>query len=71
MDVFRRADEASPTDSDKDTSVSGLVATLIPTLVIALVYVTIFLVLRRSNRRFYAPRTYLGTLRDKYVVYRG
>ncbi|OBT41569.1 hypothetical protein VE00_09155 [Pseudogymnoascus sp. WSF 3629] len=61
--LFRRADPA-PTDSDKDTSVSGLVATLIPTLVVALVYVTIFLVLRRSHRRFYAPRTYLGTLRD-------
>lgn len=64
--LFRRADPA-PTDSDKDTSVSGLVATLVPTLLIALVYVSIFLVLRRSHRRFYAPRTYLGTLRDKYV----
>ncbi|KFY59247.1 hypothetical protein V497_04400 [Pseudogymnoascus sp. VKM F-4516 (FW-969)] len=61
--LFRRADPA-PTDSDKDTSVSGLVATLVPTLLIALVYVSIFLVLRRSHRRFYAPRTYLGTLRD-------
>ncbi|OBU00217.1 hypothetical protein VE01_01671 [Pseudogymnoascus verrucosus] len=61
--LFKRADPA-PTDSDKDSSVSGLVATLIPTLVVALVYVSIFLVLRRSHRRFYAPRTYLGTLRD-------
>ncbi|KAL5349219.1 phosphate metabolism protein 7 [Pseudogymnoascus australis] len=61
--LFRRADPA-PTDSDKDTSVSGLVATLVPTLVVALIYVSIFLILRRSHRRFYAPRTYLGTLRD-------
>ncbi|KFY30521.1 hypothetical protein V493_01858 [Pseudogymnoascus sp. VKM F-4281 (FW-2241)] len=61
--LFGRA-EPAPTDSDKDTSVSGLVATLVPTLLIALVYVSIFLVLRRSHRRFYAPRTYLGTLRD-------
>lgn len=68
--LFRRADE-DPTASDKDTSVSGLVATLVPTLLIALVYVAIFLILRRSHRRFYAPRTYLGTLRDKYVVHRG
>ncbi|OBT49950.1 hypothetical protein VE04_09624 [Pseudogymnoascus sp. 24MN13] len=40
--LFKRADPA-PTDSDKDSSVSGLVATLIPTLVVALVYVSIFL----------------------------
>jgi calcium permeable stress-gated cation channel len=43
----------------------GLVDTLIPTLIIALVYVTIFLILRRSQRRFYAPRTYLGNLREQ------
>lgn len=50
------------------SSISGLVATLVPTLIIALVYVTIFLLLRRSQRRFYAPRTYLGTLREQYVA---
>ena len=50
---------------DVDTSLSGLVSTLIPALLVALVYFTIFLVLRRSQRRFYAPRTYLGTLREK------
>lgn len=46
-------------------SLSGLVVTLIPTLLIALVYVLIFLCLRRSQRRFYAPRTYLGNLREQ------
>lgn len=52
-------------DNTKDTSLSGLVSTLIPALLVALIYFTIFLVLRRSQRRFYAPRTYLGTLREK------
>jgi hypothetical protein len=43
------------------------VDTLIPTVLYAGVYILIFLILRRSNRRWYAPRTYLGTLRDEYV----
>jgi hypothetical protein len=48
-----------------NASLSGLVATLIPALIIALVYFTIFLVLRKSHRRWYAPRTYLGTIREQ------
>lgn len=52
-------------DKTKDTSLSGLVSTLVPALLVALVYFTVFLVLRRSQHRFYAPRTYLGTLREK------
>lgn len=56
-----------PTDNVPNTSLSGLVSTLIPTLLIAVVYVLVFLCLRRSQRRFYAPRTYLGTLREQYV----
>lgn len=66
MSLFRRADSEDPTDpGNNDTSVSGLVATLVPALVVALIYVSIFLVLRKSQRRFYAPRTYLGTLREQ------
>ena len=48
-----------------NASASGLVATLAPTLLVAVVYVLIFLCLRRSKRRYYAPRTYLGTLREE------
>lgn len=56
----------APTDStNNDSSVSGLVATLIPALLVALAYVSLFLILRRSQRRYYAPRTYLGTLREQ------
>ncbi|CAL3967118.1 hypothetical protein PZA11_003524 [Diplocarpon coronariae] len=56
------ADDPSQT---KNVSVSGLVATLAPTAIIAGVYFLIFVALRKSHRRFYAPRTYLGTLREQ------
>ncbi|KAI9649552.1 phosphate metabolism protein 7 [Ciborinia camelliae] len=46
-------------------SLSALVATLAPTFVVAAVYFVIFLFLRRSNVRWYAPRTYLGALREE------
>lgn len=49
---------------DADSSLSGLVSTLVPTLITACIYVSIFLVLRKSQRRWYAPRTYLGNLRE-------
>lgn len=40
---------------------------LVPVAVLAGVYFTIFIILRKSQRRFYAPRTYLGSLREQYV----
>lgn len=43
-------------------SLSGMVSTLIPVAAVAGVYFAIFLVLRRSNRRWYAPRSYIGSL---------
>lgn len=46
-------------------SLAGLIATLAPTAVIAAVYLTIFLVLRKTQTRYYAPRTYLGALREE------
>ena len=56
---------SSSSDKPPATSLSGLVSTLIPTFLVAAVYVSIFMILRRSKRRFYAPRTYLGTLREE------
>ncbi|KAI6247354.1 hypothetical protein HI914_03961 [Erysiphe necator] len=53
-----------PTENIPNTTVSALLATLIPTAITSAVYLGIFLVLRRSQNRFYAPRTYLGTLRE-------
>ncbi|KAK2613904.1 hypothetical protein N8I77_000775 [Diaporthe amygdali] len=45
-------------------SLSGMVSTLIPVAVTAGVYFLIFLILRKSHRRFYAPRSYIGSLRE-------
>jgi calcium permeable stress-gated cation channel len=42
-----------------------LVSTLVPVLILAVVFFTIFLVLRRSQERQYAPRSYLGSLREQ------
>ncbi len=47
------------------TAGAGMVATLVPVLVISAIYIAIFLVLRRSQRRYYAPRTYLGNLKER------
>ncbi|KAI1470763.1 DUF221-domain-containing protein [Daldinia caldariorum] len=52
--------EPSQTQS---ASAASLYLTLAPVALTAGVYFTIFLVLRKSQRRFYAPRTYLGSLR--------
>ncbi|PNY28920.1 Uncharacterized protein RSN1 [Tolypocladium capitatum] len=41
----------------------GMIDTLVPVLLVSLVYIVLFLYFRRSQRRFYAPRTYLGSLR--------
>ncbi|KAF2973568.1 hypothetical protein GQX73_g61 [Xylaria multiplex] len=49
---------------DGDPTAAGLYLTLGPVALTAAVYLSIFLVLRKSHRRFYAPRTYLGSLRE-------
>jgi hypothetical protein len=43
-----------------------MIATLAPVAVISGIYIAVFLVLRKSQRRYYAPRTYLGSLREGY-----
>ncbi|GES64751.1 DUF221-domain-containing protein [Aspergillus terreus] len=52
------AEEARSTSN----SASGLVTTLVPSLVVAGAMVLVFVILRRSQRRTYMPRTYLGVL---------
>ncbi|RPB04156.1 DUF221 family protein [Choiromyces venosus 120613-1] len=44
------------------TSVSAFLSTLVVNLLIFVVLVTIFILLRRSNKRIYAPRTYVGVV---------
>ncbi|KJZ72979.1 hypothetical protein HIM_07551 [Hirsutella minnesotensis 3608] len=51
------------TKSTKPQSLWGMIDTLIPVLVVSAIYLLFFLIFRRSQRRYYAPRTYLGSLR--------
>ncbi|KAL1836118.1 hypothetical protein VTJ49DRAFT_5553 [Mycothermus thermophilus] len=51
-------------DETRPTSLSSMVATLVPVAIISGIYVLAFLILRKTQRRFYAPRTYLGSLRE-------
>jgi hypothetical protein len=51
-------------DTPPPESLSGMYATLLPVVLISSVYLVLFLIFRRSQRRFYAPRTYLGSLRE-------
>ncbi|KAI9822960.1 MAG: hypothetical protein M1826_000342 [Phylliscum demangeonii] len=46
-------------------SLSGMVSTLVPVLILSGAFFFLFLILRRTQRRQYAPRTYLGTLREE------
>ncbi|KAF5701493.1 RSN1 [Fusarium mundagurra] len=48
-------------------SLLGMVSTLVPVLATSILYIIIFLVLRASNGRFYAPRTYIDTLREQFL----
>ncbi|RXG49930.1 hypothetical protein VDGE_00624 [Verticillium dahliae] len=69
MDALRfskRQSQGEARDSSAETaSLSGMVSTFVPVIITATVLFTIFLILRRSKRRFYAPRTYLGSLREQ------
>ncbi|EWC48664.1 hypothetical protein DRE_01886 [Drechslerella stenobrocha 248] len=78
-DIFRelhkRAENCgSLTDQGKDenigsakasNSLSGFLSSLVVNLIIFAVMVLLFLILRRSQRRQYAPRTYVGTVRKE------
>ncbi|KAM5476125.1 phosphate metabolism protein 7 [Microsporum audouinii] len=64
LNVFAKRDEPEK-PSDASNSLSGLVSTLVPTLIISAVMVLLFVILRRSQRRQYIPRTYIGALREQ------
>ncbi|KAJ6098756.1 hypothetical protein N7467_000291 [Penicillium canescens] len=57
--LMARADDPSTASP----SASGLVTTLVPALVSFAVMVILFIILRKTNRRMYMPRTYIGYLR--------
>lgn len=49
------------------TSASALVSTLVPALVVACFWFGLFIICRRSQIRWYAPRTHLPSLHSQYV----
>ncbi|KAK6077514.1 DUF221 domain-containing protein [Seiridium cupressi] len=53
------ADNVGSSRDETPVSLSGLISTLAPTAVVAAVYLVVFLILRKSHRRWYAPRTYI------------
>ncbi|CAI7625846.1 hypothetical protein PCG10_009944 [Penicillium crustosum] len=57
------ARDSSDNPQDTTPSLSGLLTTLIPALISFVVMVLLFIILRKSNRRMYMPRTYIGYLR--------
>ncbi|KAJ5159840.1 uncharacterized protein N7482_006844 [Penicillium canariense] len=59
--VFARA---SDDPSAASSSASAFLTTLIPALISFTVMLVLFIILRRSNRRMYMPRTYIGYLKS-------
>ncbi|KAK0629621.1 hypothetical protein B0T17DRAFT_487473 [Bombardia bombarda] len=58
------SDSSSTDEKTPPASLSGMISTLVPVIVISSIYLIIFLILRRSKQRYYAPRTYLGSLKE-------
>ncbi|KAI9821658.1 MAG: hypothetical protein M1827_002239 [Pycnora praestabilis] len=63
--VDQNSDQNVGSATQKSSSLSAFLATLIPVAIEAGIFTLIFLILRKSQRRQYAPRTYLGSLREQ------
>lgn len=50
---------------DSSTSFAAILAAFVPTFTTAVITLGIFLAIRNSFRKFYAPRTFLGTIPEK------
>jgi len=57
--------DAPDRNDAQNNSVEKLYMTLGPAAATAAVYFFVFLILRKAHKRYYAPRTYLGTLREQ------
>lgn len=62
--ILTMSDNVGSNRTEDPVSLSGLVSTLVPVAVVAGVYFAIFLILRRTQKRYYAPRSYIGSLRE-------
>jgi hypothetical protein len=47
------------------TSLASITATLIPTSITAIIFLAIFVSIRYTYRKIYAPRTFMGTIPEK------
>ncbi|SLM34013.1 Protein of unknown function DUF3779, phosphate metabolism [Lasallia pustulata] len=63
--ILRRQSGQPGTNTNTSNSASNLVSTLIPVALYSAAFFLLFLILRRSQRRIYAPRSYLGALREQ------
>lgn len=52
--------------SSQSTSGAAILGAFIPTVIIACIYIAIFVAVRNSFRKVYAPRTFLGTIPEKH-----
>lgn len=58
------SNQGEAVEETRPVSLSGMISTLVPVAITAGIYFLIFIILRRSQRRFYAPRSYIGSLRE-------
>lgn len=65
------AEQPDKGQDTKSSSISGMISTLVPVLVLSAVYLLIFLVFRRKEKRFHAPRSYLGSMHTGKYCQRG
>jgi len=63
--MFASPDHGGHQDSGS-TSGAAILAAFIPTFTIACIYIIIFLIIRDWFRKFYSPRTFLGTISEKH-----
>ncbi|PGH10641.1 hypothetical protein AJ79_05355 [Helicocarpus griseus UAMH5409] len=66
-----RGENQSTTDTtlntlgvDTSTSAAALLTTFAPSIILFTFWTALFIICRRSQRRFYAPRSYLGTIHE-------
>lgn len=67
-----RGDNQSTVDStlnslgvDTSTSAAALLTTFVPSFILFTLWTAFFIICRRSQQRFYAPRSYLGNIHEQ------
>lgn len=65
QNIQKQDENVGAATRDDSPSLSSFIATLVPILVVAGILCMVFLLLRRTLKRNYQPRTYLGSLRPR------